>query len=361
MFPYGTVFRFYPEEEEGHYTAIVFHHNGTIKEVGAPELDRAAIYPSLQDWLASLPYENVTVDHLYVNKKRHTKKINVPPHSNRATLLNFGWYVHEVLKTYVPHLLHEVAVVDAYNAFVSCLVTYSSRFVFYFKKDDLKYIRQIAVRSEWGEMSARFSYNGGIGLGHYEWTNSVNDIRDHYMPLYNLIKGDLSPIMKEKENAYHVVVMIPIWKKQLIYLIGKQIKQGDAYNAQMEKRLAAYDMAIADINSSHDARIHLYQEKYEKKLKSMQDALEAICPDLPEKRRTKLQLTQQKKILLYQEGYTARMVYHVQVKDRKIHRYAEREQAIIAYMERKHSTDIDRIQSRIGYYSEQIKKSESCA
>jgi hypothetical protein len=255
-------------------------------------------------------------------------------------------------------LLREEAVVDAYNSLITCLVENSSKIVVFFKKDDLKYIRQITLHSPSGDMTALLRSNGRIGIDHHTWVSSIHSIHQCYKPLYYLIKDDLVPIINEKDKLFHATVMIPQWRKQIIHYIEQQIKNGTTHKMLLEKRSAALNKSIATINSNHDARMKIYKEQYENKLQAMHRVLEAIHPDLPEKRRIQMQLTQQKKIIDYQHGYTIRMDYHERKKERKIARFIAQEQAVIDYMERKHVRYIERFDSYIAFYLEEIKKNE---
>ena len=354
MFPYGTIFRFYPDAGKNeHYTAIVIYHKGTIKELKSIESDREVIYDSLDDWLYSLPYEDVTVDHLYINLKRYlvTDKIcNVPLRNERRTALKWGKYIYNVIHTYAPHLLHQEEVVTAYNELIAYLTNNASLIVMWMPKDALTYIRSILIDDDrFMPVHCTFTINRP------ENRIIIPTIRDKYVSLFEHIKEDIVPLIQAKDTAYRATYIIPSCKKKIIKLIRQQINAEEKHKKQMEQLPVILDKRITHLKKVYNGRIYIYQYKYNKKLQELQAVLENLDPTLPEKQRDRIQFKQEKRILQHQQSHTKKTAYHEKKHQAYIDRVKRRSHVHQENIENAYIKKMERFADHIAHYTEQIK------
>jgi len=356
MFPYSTVLRFYPEEKsDDHYTAIILNNKGAVKEVKCPEpdLDRIIVYPSVDAWLLSLPYEDMSVDDLFINMKRpiYTKKTcNVPPLTNRLTTLNWGRHIYNVIHTYVPYLLKQDDVVDAYNALIECLSKYAYMINISIHKDDLYYIRQIQIKCNTLPAHCRFYvYNPSM------IEKSMKDMYHSYILLYKLIDLDLLPFIQTKTKEYMTVVKLPIYKKNIIWNINRKMKRNENYKKMLEQRSIKLEKRIATLRSNYQRRIELYQNECEERVMANQLFLEELAPKLPASRRTRLQDNHQKCILKLQASYVSRTSKCELALARQVLRIHVNEERILSSLCSKYDRCMDLYDKSIDYLHEQIK------
>lgn len=129
----------------------------------------------------------------------------VPPKSRGST--KWAFYIYDMIKEAKPELLENIAVRDAYNNLIVCLIKYEDKLETWIPSRYQKYSTGIKLKND-----SYTQLNGIPGRWKYSWTEQNDpiikpkmkadseDIITNYTILYDLIKRDVVPYMEIKEH-----------------------------------------------------------------------------------------------------------------------------------------------------------------
>jgi hypothetical protein len=129
----------------------------------------------------------------------------VPPKSRSST--KWAFYIYDMIKEAKPALLENIAVRDAYNNLIDCLIKYEVKLETWIPAKYQKYSTGIKLKKD-----GYTELNGIPGRWKYSWTEqndpiirpqmkaASEDIIKTYTILYDLIKRDVVPYMEIKDH-----------------------------------------------------------------------------------------------------------------------------------------------------------------
>jgi hypothetical protein len=162
--------------------------------------------------------------------------------------LHWAAHIYQVLDELCPYLLLREPVIEAFNTFITSLRKYESEHnTFYFTKRN-KYSSGIVLtlitnglnKGRVNGMPSRFLIRNSA-----RENEIALDIYQHYLPLYELIKGDLIPIIERKKCEHRKQIQENRLHKELAHVNQLIIKLKERY----EKTLEHLNRTIVHINN----------------------------------------------------------------------------------------------------------------
>jgi hypothetical protein len=312
MLSYGTVLRYYPEEEtEEHYTAYVFDAKGTINEVHSPNFvkkeARSTMYKSIETWLASID-PSITVDHLHINMRRPIKEVcHVPPKTDVRSTMKWGRYIYEILHMYTPHLLSQDVVVSAYNTLITALEGFACKVIVWIPYRAMRYMS--AIRLKPGQLLPLTCNCAGENQANnfrYENNGIIYYLHTAYMELYQHIIADLTAHIDAKQKLYEEEVKNPHYKRRMIKAITQRMRTESLLNSRLATYTSNTERRLAELTKKHESRVDTKRYVQEVEIKRME---QTVAPALLQKRIQSSTNANERAIAKMQHRHEQRMHY----------------------------------------------------
>jgi len=162
--------------------------------------------------------------------------------------LHWAAHIYQLLDELCPYLLLREPVIEAFNTFITSLRKYESEHhTFYFTKRN-KYSSGIILtlitnglnKGRVNGMPSRFLIRNSARENEIS-----NDIYQHFLPLYELIKDDIIPIIEQKKKEHRKQIQENRLHMELSHVNQLIIKLKERY----EKTLENLNRTIIHINN----------------------------------------------------------------------------------------------------------------
>jgi len=252
-----SMLRFYPTDSDAHYTAVILE-NEKVYQIKSPTNEKME-FDSVEEWLHSLPgspsadalivhsaeQENQQVKQVKKEKeKEKKKKFNVPSKvkTRGGNPLKWGRHVYLSMKTLVPSLLEKEGVMDAYNDFIDVLSVPRPNIVIYITGGANSHLHGINLE---GYDTIPVHCNVLHASAHQtieknkerlvQRDEMIQACRKAYLPLYELIKREMVPLIEQKKRDQLNRGMIAYHTVQVRKVVQKQIRAQEKFDAVMQR------------------------------------------------------------------------------------------------------------------------------
>jgi hypothetical protein len=238
------------ENSDSHYTAVILADQRVYQIKSPTNPNTKTFFDTVETWLAFLPGAPQKEDLQVTTKQSHKEKekekepkpkkrtFHVPNHKVSATALKWGRHIYYSIKKHAPTLLKREDVLEAYNEFIRVLAVPQSTVTLHLQTGSDKYLRMISMENHMilpVQYSVMWRYRVmPFQINTEEYNKSLEDKKatdqivqgyhDAYMPLYELIKRDIVPIIEEIKDTIVAKRCITQTEKEMIMMIQQKIK-----------------------------------------------------------------------------------------------------------------------------------------
>lgn len=187
----------------------------------------------------------------------------------RSTL--WARHVYQVYHELIPSHLTSEPVIKAYNAFVDCLASHHELLETFIPRKSERYQQGLVFekltfqRYMDGSIPGRFKNENELWRQPAlieEHKRIVEDIKAAYKVLYDLVKGDLVPILRKKQQEENVKKRIPIVRGEI-----------ECVERTMEQERKRHERALAHEQAIHANRMKDYQEMLQRNVSELRELL----------------------------------------------------------------------------------------
>lgn len=152
--------------------------------------------------------------------------------------LHWAAHIYQLLDELCPYLLLRDPVIEAFYAFITCLRKYENEHhTYYFTKKN-KYLSGLTLsivtyglnRGRIHGMPSRFLIRNSI-----RENEITHDIYQHFLPLYELIKDDIVPLLEQKKNEQRKQLRLRMHHKDLERVNKRITKLKEQYESNLER------------------------------------------------------------------------------------------------------------------------------
>lgn len=151
--------------------------------------------------------------------------------------LNWAAHIYVVLDELCPYLLLREPVIEAFHIFITSLQQYEREHQTYYFTKRNKYTSGIILtpityglnKGRIGGMPSRFLIHNSA-----RENEITNDIYQHFLPLYELIKEDIIPILERKKYEHRKQIQLNRCYKELAKVNQSITKLKERYESNLE-------------------------------------------------------------------------------------------------------------------------------
>jgi hypothetical protein len=280
MFPAHSILRYYPAtaSDDTHYTAIVLEGESGILQVKGQPGNRV-VYPSVLDWMSSLPGSPDDTSMLHVHSKKEeeeksyakrqaTIKVHkenkkktswcVPPQRNTVNAIPWARHIYTMIRECDRNLLQREDMRTAYNHLVEVLTHHSNEIRTSLPYHRVRYETGITMKFE------KHGYHGSANITHFvhgmthvsqeRYYTLLDIVIEAYLPLYAMLKDTIVPFMERKVREKRDEMNMKSYRRRRDTYVKKMMRLKARYEnecAYLSSQMALYQSYMDHITSKN--------------------------------------------------------------------------------------------------------------